>query len=93
MASADRYGRESKSSFTYIETMSFQALDFYRRLGFELELTRSGYSRGICYHYLKKGLRRAKESSPKGRRLQPKTKAQPKRGGGSVRKTKERKGR
>lgn len=40
--------------FAFVETMSFQALDFYRKMGFELEFTRSGYKHGTAFHYLRK---------------------------------------
>ncbi len=48
------YGCANKCPFAYVETMSFQALGFYQKLGFKLELTRSGYSHGTSFHYLKK---------------------------------------
>lgn len=41
-------------TFAFLETFSFQALDFYLKLGFELEFTRHGYGDGISFHYLKK---------------------------------------
>lgn len=40
--------------FAYVETMSFQALDFYQKFGFKLELTRTGYAHGTSFHYLRK---------------------------------------
>jgi [ribosomal protein S5]-alanine N-acetyltransferase len=48
------YGRSLNSSFAFVETMSFQALDFYQKLGFKLEYTRYGYTDGISFHYLRK---------------------------------------
>ena len=53
MKRAFAYGRENKCSFAFVETMSFQALEFYKKIGFELEFTRSGYAHGTSFHYLK----------------------------------------
>jgi ribosomal protein S18 acetylase RimI-like enzyme len=56
MESALKYGRGNKCLFAFVETMSFQALDFYRKVGFELEFTRSGYKHRTLFHYLRKAL-------------------------------------
>ncbi len=56
MEYALKYGRDKKCPFAFVETMSFQALDFYRKVGFELEFTRSGYKHGTSFHYLQKTL-------------------------------------
>lgn len=50
------YGKEKKCSFAFVETMSFQAMGFYQKMGFELEFTRPGYSHGTSFHYLRKDL-------------------------------------
>ncbi len=42
--------------FAFVETMSFQALEFYQKCGFKLEFTRSGYSHQTSFHYLRKDL-------------------------------------
>jgi len=36
--------------------MSFQALEFYQKMGFELDFTRPGYAHGTSFHYLSKKL-------------------------------------
>jgi ribosomal protein S18 acetylase RimI-like enzyme len=54
MEHALKYGRDKACSFAFVETMSFQALDFYRKMGFELEFTRFGYKHGASFHYLRK---------------------------------------
>ena len=54
MEYALKYGRDKKCPFAFVETMSFQALDFYRKVGFELEFTRSGYKHGTSFHYLRR---------------------------------------
>lgn len=48
------YGKKNRCPFAFVETMSFQALEFYQKNEFELEFTRDGYSHGTSYHYLKK---------------------------------------
>jgi ribosomal protein S18 acetylase RimI-like enzyme len=56
MKCALKYGRDQKCPFAFVETMSFQALDFYQKMGFKLELTRSGYIHGTSFHYLQKSI-------------------------------------
>ena len=56
MENALNYGKENKCPFAFVETMSFQALDFYQKLGFQLEYTRTGYAHGTSFHYLRKDL-------------------------------------
>jgi len=56
MEYALKYGKVKKCPFAFVETMSFQALDFYRKAGFELEFTRPGYKYGTSLHYLRKSL-------------------------------------
>jgi len=50
------YGKEQEHKFAFLETLSFQALEFYEKFGFELEFTRQGYNDGISFHYLRKNL-------------------------------------
>lgn len=56
MENAFTFGREQKCTFAFVETMSFQAADFYKKMGFELEFTREGFSHGTSFHYLRKKL-------------------------------------
>lgn len=56
MEQALAYGRENQCPFAFVETMNFQALGFYQKMGFELEFTRSGYKHGTSFHYLRKNL-------------------------------------
>lgn len=50
------YGRSNKCPFAFVATMSFQAREFYEKIGFTLEFTRSGYKHGTSFHYLRKEL-------------------------------------
>ena len=56
MERALTFGREKNFRFAFLETMSFEALKFYQKLGFQLEFTRPGYVYGSSYHYLRKDL-------------------------------------
>ena len=56
MEEAMNFGREMKCSQAFVETMSFQAFEFYQKLGFLLEFTRTGYICGAKDHYLRKDL-------------------------------------
>lgn len=53
---AIQFAKEQNLTFIFVETLSFQALGFYQKLGFELEFTRTGYQNGISFHYLRKDL-------------------------------------
>lgn len=50
------YAKEQKCPFAFVETMSFQAMPFYKKFGFVLEYTRHGYNHGTSFHYLRKDL-------------------------------------
>lgn len=56
MQDALSYGISHQCSFAFVETMSFQALEFYQKTGFVLDFTRSGYKFGTSFHYLSKKL-------------------------------------
>jgi ribosomal protein S18 acetylase RimI-like enzyme len=52
----EEYAKSQNCDFVFLETMSFQALDFYEKLGFKVELKRDGYAEGASIYYLKKNL-------------------------------------
>lgn len=56
MNRAFEYGIKHKCSFAFVETMSFQGVEFYQKLGFVIELKRCGYSYKTSFYYLKKDL-------------------------------------
>lgn len=56
MEHAFRFGRKRNCQFTFVETWSYQAFDFYKKLGFELEFTRAGFELESSIHYLRKYL-------------------------------------
>jgi ribosomal protein S18 acetylase RimI-like enzyme len=49
-------GKENGCPFAFVETMNFQALEFYKKQGFVLEFSRFGYSHSCSFHYLRKDL-------------------------------------
>lgn len=56
MERALSFGRENKCPIAYVNTLSFQALDFYQKHGFRCEFTRTGFSHDIKVHHLRKDL-------------------------------------
>lgn len=56
MEAAFEIGRGKKCRFATVETMSFQALDFYLKLGFKIDFSREGYDVGCTFHYLSRPL-------------------------------------
>lgn len=54
MKRAFKRGTEIGCRFAFVETMSFQAVNFYKSLGFEEEFVRTGYDKKTSFHYLKK---------------------------------------
>lgn len=48
------YAKEKECPFAFIETMSFQAPEFYKKFGFVLELERKGYAHNTSFCYLRK---------------------------------------
>lgn len=44
------YGKKQGCTFANVDTMDWEALDFYKKLGFRVELERSGfYKNSVCY--------------------------------------------
>lgn len=56
MEKALEFGKAHGSSVAFVDTMSFQALGFYQRLGFVHEFTRTGFIQNSVLYYLKKEL-------------------------------------
>jgi ribosomal protein S18 acetylase RimI-like enzyme len=42
--------------FIFVETLNFQALNFYKKMGFDQDFVRYGYAQGTSFHYLRKNL-------------------------------------
>ena len=46
------YGKRNSCTIAYVETSSFQAPEFYKKLGFVVEFVRSGYKNEYKYYYM-----------------------------------------
>ncbi len=56
MEYALEFGKKRGCQFAFVETMSFQALEFYQKNGFAIDFSREGYARNTSFHYLRKDL-------------------------------------
>jgi len=56
MTAALQYGKDHNCHIAFVDTMSYQALPFYKKLGFTLEFSRGGFHHGFEQHFLKKDL-------------------------------------
>lgn len=56
MKRALEFGKKKGYHFAFVETMNFQAPDFYQKLGFVMEFSRTGFAKGTSLHYLRKML-------------------------------------
>lgn len=54
MDRALEFGKNLGCQFAFVETMSFQAPEFYKKMGFFNEFSREGYAKNTAFHYLKK---------------------------------------
>lgn len=54
MASAEQYGRTKGATFAAVNTMDWEALPFYQKLGYEIELARKGFLNGSIFYFLRK---------------------------------------
>lgn len=50
------FAKKRGCHFAFVETMSFQALEFYSKLGFTIDFSREGYARNTTFYYLRKDL-------------------------------------
>ena len=50
------YAKEQGCQFVFVETLSFQAPEFYNKLGFKVDFVRDGYDKETSFYYLKKEL-------------------------------------
>ena len=54
MSEAFDFAKKHKCPFAYVETLSFQAPDFYKKFGFKLDFKRDGYKHKVSFYYMKK---------------------------------------
>lgn len=58
MHEAEKVGRNNAASFVTLNTMDWEALPFYQKLGYEVEFTREGYEKESKMFMLRKNLLR-----------------------------------
>lgn len=58
MNEAEKLAEENKCHFLAVNTMDFEALDFYKKLGFHVEFERHGFDKGSIFYFLRKNLPR-----------------------------------
>lgn len=56
MSEAENLARENKCHFVAVNTMDFEALEFYKKLGFHVEFERHGFDKGSIFYFLRKDL-------------------------------------
>ncbi len=60
MTHALEFGKSKGCTFAFLQTMSFQAPNFYEKLGFKIDFVRPGYLPGYSsqtsFYYLSKGI-------------------------------------
>ncbi len=56
MEHAFEFGRLKGCNFSFVETMNFQAPNFYQKLGFKIDFIRDRYAKETSFYYLSKAL-------------------------------------
>ena len=56
MAKAEEFAKQKNCTFMTVNTMDWEALDFYKKLGFEVEFERKGFEKNSVFYFLRKDL-------------------------------------
>lgn len=54
MLAAEKWGKEKNCSFAAVNTMDWEALGFYQKLGFRIEFERHGFQKNSIFYFLRK---------------------------------------
>ena len=54
MQKAERLAKESRCHFMAVNTFDWEALDFYKKLGFYVEFERKGFDKDSIFYFLRK---------------------------------------
>lgn len=57
MHAAERWGREHHCTLSTVNTMDWEALEFYKKFGYEIEFERRGFLKDSVFYFLRKNLR------------------------------------
>ena len=64
MRAAEQFGKEKGCSFATVNTMNWEAPEFYKKLGFEVEFVRHGFMHGATFYFLRKSLKHQLQNAP-----------------------------
>lgn len=56
VSSAEKYGKENGCTFAAVNTMDWEALEFYKKLGYQIEFERHGFLKNSVFYFLRKVL-------------------------------------
>lgn len=56
MTAAEKLAAQEKCRFIVVNTMDFEALDFYKQLGYLVEFERHGFDKESIFYFLRKNL-------------------------------------
>nr|MDQ2993701.1 GNAT family N-acetyltransferase [Pseudomonadota bacterium] len=56
MQAAENYARDAHCDFMAVNTMDWEALDFYKKLNFYIEFERHGFEKNSIMYFLRKDL-------------------------------------
>lgn len=56
MKDAEKLAQDNQCHFIAVNTMDFEALDFYKKLGFDVEFERKGFEKNSSMYFLRKDL-------------------------------------
>lgn len=54
MLAAEKFGKEHSCTFASVNTMDWEALDFYKKLGYFVEFERHGFEKNSVFYFLRK---------------------------------------
>jgi len=66
MQKAEALAKEKNCNFVSVNTMDFEALEFYKKHGFYIEFSRNGYDKNSVFYFLRKNLVNIDETQPTG---------------------------
>ena len=53
---AEQFGKDKGCTFATVNTMDWEALEFYKKMGYGIEFERHGYSKNSTFYFLRKSL-------------------------------------
>lgn len=54
MQAAEKLGQKNNCLFATVNTMDWEALDFYKKLGYHVEFERKGFSKNSIFYFMRK---------------------------------------